>query len=111
MIRDSGRTMYRIPYPQDARPGFTVAGVRYDVIDCSEGGVRYVAPAEGTPELGSEVRGRIRFRRGAEIEVAGTVLRAHDGQVAVRFSGAGIPQAVIFDEQRWLRANFPMWKP
>jgi hypothetical protein len=102
------REHYRVVYPLRARPRIVIEGQEYLVFDCSEGGVRYQLEAAAAPEIGTTVVGRIRFRRGAEVEVAGHIVRVENGAVAVRLDRPGIGMANILDEQRYLRTNFPM---
>lgn len=102
------REHFRVVYPLTARPRITIDEREYAVVDCSEGGLRYDSRMEPAPELGTAVIARIRFRRGAELDVAGRIVRVQSGTIAVRLDLPGIPMATILDEQRYLRTNFPM---
>jgi hypothetical protein len=103
------RAHFRVKYPIDARPRLIVEGRVYDVIDCSEGGVLYFIKEGPIPEKGSAVRGRIRFKRGEEVEIAGEVVRVQNELVAWRLTEARIPLATIIAEQRYLRAHYPQF--
>jgi hypothetical protein len=102
------REHYRVVYPLKARPRIVIDGKEYAVVDCSEGGVRYEAKVDAAPDIGAPVVGRIRFRRGTELDVFGRIVRFENGAVALRLDRPGIPMAIILDEQRYLRTNFPM---
>ena len=108
------RSHYRIEYPVPARPrvhltGPFAPGVVADVVDCSERGLRFALPIVfDLPEIGTPVGGHLVFRSGAELDVAGVVVRLQEGEVAIRFGEKAIPLAVVLGEQRWLRAHYPM---
>jgi hypothetical protein len=77
------------------------------IIECSERGFRY-EPARGhAPELGEALSGRIKFRRGTEVEVAGTVTRRQDSTFVLVLDSPGVPFAVLMAEQRHLRRHYP----
>ena len=103
------RANYRIPYPPAARPRFYMEGTEFEVLDCSEGGVRFLCPPElDLPEPGTQVTGSIRLLHGAQKhEVKGTVLRWLGRQVSVQFEKPGIPLQAIFSEQRYMARRFP----
>ena len=102
------RSYYRIHYPLKERPVLELETGVHDVVDCSEAGLRYVARGAGVPDIGAQIRGTLRFRRGAAFEVGGTVVRLQEGTVAVHLLRARIPLAAILDEQRYLRKHYPM---
>jgi hypothetical protein len=103
------RSFYRIEYPERERPRFTLDGVVHAVIDCGERGLRY-RPADGkVPEIDAQLIGTVRFRDGQDIPVDGVVVRTQGGDVALQFTGTGIPLAIILSEQRYLRRHYPGW--
>lgn len=102
------RRHYRLRFPLRERPRLLLDAGEREVVDCSEGGLRYRAARGEAPAPGTPLSGRVRFRRGREVEIVGEVVRVMRGEVAVRFTAAGIPMAVMFDEQRFLRARYPM---
>ena len=106
-MEQSRRAVYRVTYPIPERPELMVGDHVFPVIDCSELGLRYEAPAERYPELGATVEGRVAFRRGLQVAVAGEVIRVQDGTVALWFNsrGGGVPFGEILAEQRYLRAK------
>lgn len=96
------REHYRIEYPTAARPRFLVAGGDREVIDLCEQGLRYRAGNDERRKIGDEVEGIVRFRRGEEVRVLGTVVRLIDREVALRLS-VGVPLRVVLEEQRYIR--------
>jgi hypothetical protein len=101
-MSSSERQHYRIQYPAAARPHITIEGRSFEVIDLSEGGVRF--RTEDTPSFGmaDNVSGRIRFQRTEVVEVKGAVVRLGSREVALKLNVA-IPLRVIIEEQRYLR--------
>jgi hypothetical protein len=102
MAVPSRRALYRIVYPLTERPTFEVGTTLYDVIDCSERGLRYELSYQRIPQVGSIVKGWLHFRRGESIRVHGKVLRAMRGVVALALDPA-LPFAEVMSEQRYLR--------
>jgi hypothetical protein len=116
------RAHFRILYPVQGRPRLILQAdaeqdedaesepevVELEVIDCSERGVRF-RPQTAPPAVGTEIRGQVRFRSGVEVAVEGMVIRIQAGDVAVHLNRRPIPLGVIYDEQRFLRARFPLW--
>lgn len=101
------RSYYRISYPGPARPVLDVDGQSFAVVDCSESGLRYeLTGRDAFPPTGSTVRGTIRFKRGRELEIVGSVARHYGDTVALSLQGDGIPFGLILDEQQYLRRNF-----
>jgi PilZ domain len=104
MSQPSDRRHSRIQYPNAARPQITIGGRSFEVIDLSEGGVRF--KAEDTPSIavGDEVSGTVRFRRTETIEIKGSVVRLGGREVALKLD-VGIPLRIIIEEQRFLREH------
>ena len=96
------REHFRIVYPTSARPLFISGIVERDVVDVSEQGMRFRLTGGETSEPGDPVNGIVRFRRGEEAKVVGTVLRVVGQDVAVHLT-TGVPLRIIIDEQRYLR--------
>src|ERR1044071_3433349 len=88
---ESRRAHYRVTYPIAERPSFESGRNTYEIVQCSERGLRYEVPNSRFPALGGEVTGIIQFRRGTRVEVAGEVTRAHSGEVALFLRMQGIP--------------------
>lgn len=102
------RRVFRIEYPESARPQFTFAAGVASVVDCSEDGFRYLSPTGTYPPVGTIIEGSIRFRgTPGESKVRGAVVRCQGGEVAMHLEAPGVSTAVLFAEQRFLRARYP----
>lgn len=101
----SRRALYRIVYPIAERPVFEMGRFTYEVIDCSERGLRYEVKDRRTPALGTPLGGRLILRRGGSVEVTGEVIRTRAGTVALALDAPGITFADIIGEQRYLRSR------
>jgi hypothetical protein len=104
MPEESRRALYRVLYPLVERPTFEVGRYLYEVIDCSEKGLRYEVQDRRVPTVGSEVGGVLVFRRGEQIEVTGQVIRAREGIVVLALMPP-LPFSEILAEQRYLRSK------
>ena len=102
---DSRRDHYRVMYPFAERPALEIGRTSYEVVECSERGLRYDVGERRTPSTGSQVTGRLIFRNGESIDVAGEVARLQQGLVAIVLHRPGIPFAVVMREQRYLRGK------
>lgn len=102
------RSIYRIQYPEKARPALTLPAGVVAVVDCSEEGLRYL-PAKGPlPELGTVVAGKVKFKSvDSEVAVRGKVIRVQAGEIAIQLESPGVPRAVIFSEQRFIGKRYP----
>ena len=60
MPTSSRRALYRIVYPIDERPTFEIGRFVYEVIDCSERGLRYEVKDRRVPALGTPLGGHPR---------------------------------------------------
>ncbi len=101
------RAFYRVVYPILARPRLIIASSVFEVLDCSERGLRYRDPGE-PPHSGSTFTGLVRFQTGAEVPVSGEIIRIQAEEIAVRLGDPGLPLSIVLDEQRFLRARFPL---
>ena len=97
------RAHERVRYPAGERPELVADYEPGEVLDCSERGARYRAPPDARRAVGAVLEGLLRFGRGAEVEVAGVVVRVAGGEVAVHFTRAPVPLGVMLEEQRRLR--------
>jgi hypothetical protein len=98
------RGFERVEYAPGERPVFLSGGGAHEVVDCAERGLRYVPSATtGVPDVGTDIRGTVRFPDGPEVPIEGVVVRAgHDG-VAINFTQLWIDKEVIERERRRLR--------
>lgn len=104
------RKHYRIAFPEGERPQIRFDDdpeTAHELVDCSEGGLRYL-PSDGVhPTVGTERSGVLRFRRGRPIRVEGEVVRIQDGEVALQLAHDGIPFPRLWAEQMRLRSRYP----
>jgi len=105
MPSPSRRALYRVIYPLNERPTLQVGRSLYEVMDCSERGLRYEVRDQQVPSLGRPVTGILLFRRGGSIELTGEVIRTHAGTVALELDSPGILFSDILAEQRYLRSR------
>lgn len=106
------REHYRVEYPRRVRPRFIIRDREFEVLDCSESGLRFKFPRnEVSPRVGDPIAGVVRFPREevVEVDVEGQVVRTGDGFVAVQFTEARILFGIMLDEQRYVRARYPAW--
>lgn len=98
------RDAYRIPYPEGERPSLQLVGSAVgralEVLDVSEGGIRFRAP-EGLRCEGT-VTGQLVLPGGEIHGIAGEVVRCEPGEAALRLTRS-LPPHVLLDEQRRLR--------
>ena len=103
MSHKERRGFQRVEYAPGERPLFLTGGTSFEVVDCAERGIRYVSMNDRLPEVGSDVRGTIRFPDGPEVPVEGVVVRAAGDGVAVNFTHIWIDKELIERERRRLR--------
>ncbi len=102
------REYHRIRFPISERPTFLRENQTYAVIDVSVRGLRYVVHSGSFPKLHDPIEGILRFRRGAQIKITGTVVRIQTNHVALHLD-KDISFAILLAEQRYLHARYPMW--
>lgn len=100
----SRRAVYRVVYPERERPFFERGAEHLPILDCSELGIRYLAPVGHGIEPGASVEGTIHFRRGTRVRVSGEVVRAEPNMVALWFGAQGIPLAEMAAERKYMNA-------
>lgn len=98
------RAYERIEYPPKAanRPRFAVGDDVLAVLDCSERGLRCSLPSAPVPAIGDDIRGRVHFPTGAQVDVEGAVTRVLPDAIAVQFTSLWVPKGVIIAERRSL---------
>lgn len=92
------RRYYRVRYPMMRRPSVDVWGRRFDVIDVSEGGVRFQCSDPESAPAGQPVQAVITFDDTGQAEVEGTVVRVERQRVALELT-VGVPYSRIVREQ------------
>jgi hypothetical protein len=97
------RAHERVVYPPGERPTLTVGGGAYEVLDCSERGLRVMQTGATPLETSVDIQGRVRFPPGTEVTIEGVVLRVQDDAVAIQFTGLWIPRDVILAELRRMK--------
>jgi hypothetical protein len=103
------REFYRVDYPAKERPSLTFGEQEFQVVECSETGLRYELPnTETPPAIGEVVRGVVRFRGDEDVEIEGTVQRMDRRGVAILLTELKIPFRIIVSEQKYLRAHYLM---
>jgi hypothetical protein len=105
LMPNSRRDHYRVMYPFAERPTLEIGRAAFEIIECSERGLRYDVGERRSPTLGTPVAGRIAFRSGEMLDVVGEVVRLQDGLVAVVLQPPGISFATVMHEQRYLRGK------
>jgi hypothetical protein len=104
------RQYHRIRYPLRERPTLLWEGKSYPVIDVSASGLRFLASGQTSPLPGTPVKGSLRFRRGAPVDIEGRVARIQNPEeVVLCFPDQQIPFTVLMAEQRYLHGHYPMW--
>src|SRR5438477_13130803 len=83
MAHAERRGFERVEYAPGERPLFLSGGRAFEIVDCAERGIRYVAMSDRLPAVGSDVRGTIRFPDGPAVPVERVVVRAGGHGLAV----------------------------
>jgi hypothetical protein len=103
------RESHRIRYPIPERPALFLQGKKaYIVLDVSARGLRYIFSEAFPVRLYDPIKGILRFRRGAQVNIEGTVVRADDQEIAL-YLHKEIPFNILLAEQQHLRKHYPMW--
>lgn len=98
------RRSYRVRYPLKLRPLLDWDGGSTLVIDLSEGGVRCIGGEAFFAGLGRPMKGAVRCRCGAVIEISGQVIRVSGDDTVIGLT-RGISFSIILREQRALHAS------
>jgi len=102
---ESRRNHYRVTYPFAERPSLSIGWTSFQIVECSESGLRYELAERRSPAMGAQVAGRVEFRSGETIDIVGEVVRLQDGFVALELRTPGIPFGIVIREQRYLRGK------
>jgi hypothetical protein len=97
------RAHERVVYPRGQGPTLTVGGGTYEVLDCSERGLRVARVGASLLETSVDLQGRVRFPTGVEVTIEGVVLRVQGDAIAIQFTGLWIPREVILAELRRMK--------
>ncbi|MEQ8171544.1 MAG: PilZ domain-containing protein [Candidatus Eremiobacterota bacterium] len=94
------RRFYRIKYPLIERPKIILDNKSYQVIDISEGGIKFFSPVT-IFKINQYIKGTITFHDGEVLEVEGHVLRLQNKRIIILLD-IKIPLQRILKEQRFL---------
>lgn len=96
------REHFRLEYPPMERPLVLIDGKAYEILNLSEGGIKFACGSDYKP-ANSKFRAMVKFRDGKTCNIAGVILRLeHEhGTCVVRLSH-GIPLPKMMEEQRLL---------
>ncbi|HRF62467.1 MAG TPA: PilZ domain-containing protein [Candidatus Competibacter sp.] len=103
------REFYRLKFPPPERPCLVVGRQKYQVLDCSARGLRFVITQQPTPLLGELVEGWLHFRRNAKAPIRGLVIRIQNGEIALHMPDSEIPFTILRGEERYLLNHYRMW--
>jgi hypothetical protein len=97
------RAHERVVYPKGQGPTLTIGDAVYEVLDCSERGLRVARADAASLQASVDFQGRVRFPPGTEVPIEGVVLRVQDEEIAIQFTGVWIPRDVILAELRRMK--------
>jgi hypothetical protein len=103
------RAFYRLVYPIAHRPTLRVGGDRFQVVDLSEQGIRYLHPGPSAPTPGSGVVGLLHLESGERLEIEGRVVRLEPPYVALELT-RGVPFGLMLAQQRFLQQRLIAWR-
>jgi hypothetical protein len=95
------REHFRIKYREGDRPTLVMGGVKFEVLDLSEQGLRFDGGQRYKPAAKAVIRGTITLKSGKSCAVSGTLLR-YDAikHACIVQLEKGIPLTLIMEEQR-----------
>lgn len=91
------RDHYRLEYPVPDRPSVLVNGLKYEVIDLSEQGMKFICNRTYAPAKDSAFNGTVFFKDGKSFNVSGRVLRydpTNDHCVVLLTKGIPLPKMI-----------------
>jgi hypothetical protein len=100
-LRQHVRIYYPIDCPKKFLPELIIRYHPYQILDISEGGIRFSVPIMGLIRDGV-VTGAIRFTDNTFVEISGEIVRRMRNQIALKLD-KGIPYSRIMSEQMRLR--------
>ena len=103
------RELYRLKFPNPERPYLIVGRQKYEVVDCSARGLRFLVTQQSLPSLGDVVEGRLQFRRHSQAPIRGLVVRIQNGEIALHMPDSEIPFAILRSEERYLLNHYRTW--
>ncbi len=95
------RKYYRLSYPPQDRPTLMIGGVKYEVFDLSEEGVKFFVPGDDPIKKFPSVEGYLDFGGRNRTKIEGDVLRVTDSEMIIKLVDH-LPLPLIMAEQRYL---------
>jgi hypothetical protein len=99
------RTCYRVRYPRTARPILKIGSDCYEVVELSEGGLRFDHRARSLEDH-AEVQGILCFRDGEQQEIEGAVIRRYGNETAMMLA-RGVTFGRMIREQQYVLSEYP----
>ncbi len=99
------RLHYRVGYPKKERLSIYIGEQSFSVTDVSETGLKFISNNDYPVVIDDHISGTITFHSGESVDVAGTVLRVSESEVAVTLHKR-VPFGTIIREQRYLMKNY-----
>lgn len=96
----------RLIFPINYRPYIVINGLEYEVIDLSNGGIRF-SGRDIRANHGMALIGRVDFRSNRTCTIAGRVRRVWDNEIAMQTSG--IPEEIIESEREHYKKIGYFW--
>ena len=80
------REYYRVEYPLNERPALLSMDDEFEVVDISEGGLKFKVDSNINLSVGDELGGTIKFSDNYTFVCKGKVIRIDDGKVAINYT-------------------------
>ena len=105
-MNDQARRFFRLNYPIRTKPVVHVHQQKYEVLDVSQGGIRFHVTEPDQWLEDDPFKAQIYMVCGGSASVSGKILRVAADFVVVELSEE-IPLKLMYDEHRFLLKNFP----
>lgn len=101
------RDHFRLNYPKPDRPQVLIAGHKYEVIDLSERGLKFLRSKTFQLTTDAAINATIYFHDGKSCAVRGKVLRVTENtEECVLILSDGVPLPKMMEEQRYLLQKY-----
>ena len=80
------REYYRVEYPLNDRPALLSMDDEFEVVDISEGGLKFKVEASEHFSVGDELGGKIKFSDNYTFDCKGKIIRIDDDNVAINYA-------------------------
>jgi hypothetical protein len=109
-VEPEKREFFRLKFPPMERPCLVVGDRRYEVLDCSARGLRFVITQRPpTQSLGERVEGQLLFRRNSRAPIRGLIIRIQNEEIALHLPDCEIPFTILRGEERYLLNHYRLW--